>query len=248
MTKPKVVASIEARMGSSRLPGKILYDINGQPAIERLVNRLKLCKEIDEIIIATTDKEGDNKLAEWALQNQLHVFRGSEEDVLNRVVNAQKSLQSDIVVEITGDCILLDPNIIDLGVRTYLANDFDVVTNARIASYAQGLDVQVYSLEKLEYVEKNIEDPAVREHVSLFFYENPSLYTICNMIAPPQWERPQLRLQLDYQEDLMLIRELYKRIEPKCGYSFGVEKIIEELNSNPELEKINSSCIEKAVR
>jgi spore coat polysaccharide biosynthesis protein SpsF len=248
MIKPKVVASIEARMGSSRLPGKVLYDINGQPAIERLVNRLKLCKEIDEIIIATTDKDGDNELVEWAINNQLPVFRGSEDDVLNRVVNAQKSVKSDIVVEITGDCILLDPNIIDLGIRTYLANDFDVVTNARIASYAQGLDVQVYSLEIIEFVEKNIKDPAVREHVSLYFYENPNLYSVCNLIAPPQWERPKLRLQLDYQEDLMLIRELYKRLEPKWGYSFGVEKIIEELNSNPELEKINASCIEKAVR
>jgi spore coat polysaccharide biosynthesis protein SpsF len=248
MSKPKVVASIEARMGSSRLPGKVLYDINGKPAIERLVNRLRLCKEIDEIIIATTDKPGDDKLAEWAIQNQLPLFRGSEEDVLNRVVNAQQLLKSDIVVEVTGDCILLDPNIIDLGIRTYLANSFDVVTNARVASYAQGLDVQVYSLKILEYVEKNIQDPAVREHVSLYFYENPKLYSVCNMIAPPQWERPNLRLQLDYQEDLELIRELYRRLEPRWGYAFGVERIIDELNSDPNLEKINASCIEKAVR
>jgi spore coat polysaccharide biosynthesis protein SpsF len=248
MSKPKVVASIEARMGSSRLPGKVLYDINGKPAIERLVNRLQLCKEIDEIIIATTEKPGDDKLAEWAIQNKLPVYRGSEDDVLNRVVNAQQSLHSDIVVEVTGDCILLDPNIIDLGIRTYLANNFDVVTNARIASYAQGLDVQVYSLKILKLVEKTIHDPAVREHVSLYFYENPQLYSVCNMIAPPQWERPHLRLQLDYQEDLELIRELYHRLEPKWGFAFGVERIIDELNSDPDLEKINASCIEKAVR
>ena len=248
MSKPKVVASIEARMGSSRLPGKVLYDVNGKPAIERLVNRLRLCKEIDAIIIATTEKSGDDELVEWAIHNNLPVYRGSEDDVLNRVVNAQKSLKSDIVVEVTGDCILLDPNIIDLGIRTYLANDFDVVTNARVASYAQGLDVQVYSLKILEYVEKNIQDPAVREHVSLYFYENPQLYTVCNMVAPPQWERPNLRLQLDYQEDLELIRKLYHRLETKWGYAFGIEKIIDELNSDPNLEKINASCIEKDVR
>lgn len=248
MLKPKVVASIEARMGSSRLPGKVLYDIHGKPSIERLFNRLQLCKNLDSIILATTDKPIDDPLEAWAQNKNVAIYRGSENDVLNRVVEAQKSMNSDIVVEITGDCILLDPNIIDLGISTYLANNFDVVTNARIPSYAQGLDVQVYSLEILEHVEKTIFDPAVREHVSLYFYENPSLYKVCNLIAPPQWERPNLRLQLDYKEDLELIKTLYERIEPKLGYSFGVEAIIEELNSDPTLEEINKHCEEKPVR
>ncbi|CAM3457430.1 cytidylyltransferase domain-containing protein [Aquirufa ecclesiirivi] len=248
MSKPRVVASIEARMGSSRLPGKVLYDIYGKPSIERLISRLQLCKNIDSIILATTDKPGDDPLAEWAINNNIAIYRGSEDDVLNRVVEAQRSMNSDIVVEITGDCILLDPNIIDLGINTYLANKFDVVTNARIPSYAQGLDVQVYSLEILEQVEKTIFDPAVREHVSLYFYENPLIYSVCNLMAPPQWERPNLRLQLDYKEDLDLIKALFQRIEPRLGYSFGIEAIIEELNTDPTLEEINRHCEEKPVR
>ena len=248
MSKPRVVASIEVRMGSSRLPGKVLYDIHGKPSIERLINRLKLCNGLDAIVLATTDKPGDDPLADWAEKNNVSIFRGSEEDVLKRVVGAQQFMNSDIVVEITGDCILLDPNIIDLGIKTYLANEFDVVTNARLPSYAQGLDVQVYSLKILEHVEKTIFDSAVREHVSLYFYENPALYSVCNLIAPPQWERPNLRLQLDYQEDLHLIKALYQRLEPRFGYAFGVEAIIDELNADPTLEEINRFCKEKPVR
>lgn len=245
---PKVIASIEARMGSSRLPGKVLYDIHGRTALDRLYSRLKECKELSGIVLATTDKSNDDLLADWAVQNNIEVYRGSEDDVLNRVVNAQRYMESDIVVEITGDCILLDPAIIDLGIKTFLSNDCDLVTNCKIPSFPQGIDVQVFSLDNLEHVEKNINDPAVREHVSLYFYENPDKYRILNLLAPRQWERPALRLQLDYEEDLKLIRELYQRLEPLWGNSFGIDKIIQELNNHPFLEEINSSCIEKAVR
>lgn len=247
-SSPRIIASIEARMGSSRLPGKVLYDINGKTALDRLYSRLSECKELSGIVLATTDKQNDDQLAEWASENKIEVYRGSENDVLNRVVKAQQYMESDIVVEITGDCILLDPAIIDLGVKTFLSNDCDLVTNCNIPSFPQGIDVQVFSLKNLEYVEKSINDPAVREHVSLYFYENPDKYRILNLLAPQQWERPALRLQLDFAEDLILIRELYKRLEPAWGNSFGLDRIVQELNDNPFLEQINSNCIEKAVR
>src|SRR6266851_10076426 len=135
--RPRIVASIEARMRSSRLPGKVLADINGVPALTRLVRRLRRCHLLDDVVLATTVNTADGALVEWAEANGVAAYRGSEEDVLARVVEAHRQMGSDVVVEVTGDCTLLDPEIIDLGVATYLANRCDVVTNVRNPSFPQ---------------------------------------------------------------------------------------------------------------
>src|SRR5688500_15677756 len=201
---PRVVASIEARMGSSRLPGKVLADVCGVPALGRTVRRLARCGRLDHIVLATTTAAADDVLADWAAAQGLSCHRGSEDDVLARVVGAHRAANSDIIVEITGDCTLLDPEVIDLGIETFFANDCDVVTNARIPSYPQGADVQVFRLSDLEQVARTVDEPAVREHVSLHFYEHPDRYRIVHLIAPASWQAPDLRLQLDYDEDLRL--------------------------------------------
>ncbi len=243
-----IVASIEARMGSSRLPGKMMLDIEGKPAIARLLDRLRDCRRLTGIVLATTDNPLDDVLEEWAIQEGLTCYRGSEEDVLQRVVEAHKKTQSEIIVEVTGDCILMDPEVIDLGVETFLANDCDVVTNACVPSYPQGVDVQVFRAADLEKVAESINDSAVREHVSLHFYEHPLLYRVTNLIAPYTQQAPQLRLQLDYPEDLQLIREIYRQLESTFGPCFGVSQILDLLKRNPFLETINSHCKEKPVR
>jgi spore coat polysaccharide biosynthesis protein SpsF len=244
----KVVASIEARMGSSRLPGKVLMDVGGVPALTQLVSRLKQCQLIDDIVLATTVEKSDDALEEWATSEGVAVYRGSEEDVLARVVEAQQLMQSDIVVEITGDCPLLDPQVIDLGIETFFANECDVVTNVRIPSYPQGADVQVFRLSDLEYVAQNIFDPAVREHVSLYFYENSDRYRIINLIAPRSLQEPDLRFQLDYPEDLEFIRKVYASLEPIYGNRFGSVEILSLLKGDPSLHEINKYCEEKPVR
>jgi spore coat polysaccharide biosynthesis protein SpsF len=244
----KVVASIEARMSSSRLPGKVLADIYGRPALGRLVDRLRKCRLIDDIILATTTSPTDNILEDWAISEGLVVYRGSEDDVLDRVVGAHRVMGSDLVVEITGDCPLLDPDLIDLGVETYFANDCDVVTNTRVPSYPQGADVQVFELEALAEVASRISDPAVREHVSLYFYETPSKYRIIHLIADRLQHRPQLRLQLDYADDLAFVREVYKRLLPLHGEIFGVREILQLLEREPHLCDINADCLEKPLR
>jgi len=247
-SNPYIVASIEARMGSSRFPGKILADINGQPALTRLVNRLKRSKLINAIVLATTTRESDDQLVEWASNEDVSIYRGSEEDVLSRVVEAHHYMGSDIIVEVTGDCILLDPEIIDLGIETFLHHEYDVVTNVRYPSYPMGVDVQVFKKSLLSWVAENIADPAVREHVSLYFYEHPEAYRVHHLIAPSRWKAPDCRLQLDYAEDHQLISEIYHHLEPLFGDSFGVEEIIQFLKKNPDLIKINQHCIEKTIR
>lgn len=245
---PRVIASIEARMGSSRFPGKVLADINGQPALTRLVRRLRRSQKLDGVILATTVSPLDDAIEQWAAHEDVPCYRGSEEDVLNRVVQAQTLMRSDIVVEVTGDCVLLDAEIIDLGITTFLENECDVVTNARKLSFPLGMDVQVYRLRDLEEVERTSTDPAVREHVSLYFYEHPERYRVLHLFAPARWRAPEYRFQLDYPEDHRFIREVYLRLEPDYGDAFGVEEIMALLRREPALVNINRHCIEKSPR
>ncbi|MGE3538598.1 MAG: NTP transferase domain-containing protein [Candidatus Tectimicrobiota bacterium] len=245
---PRIVASIEARMGSSRLPGKVLADVCGQPALSRLLRRLQRCTMLHDIVLATSVAPADDALEAWARHEGIAVYRGSEEDVLARVVEAQRAMDSDLVVEITGDCILLDPEIIDWGVSMFLSNTCDVVTNARQPSFPMGVDVQVYPLQALADVACRVHDPAVREHVSLYFYEHPERYRILHLCAPARWYAPQCRLQLDYAADLQVITALYQRLEPVYGEAFGLETILATLCRDPALAALNQHCQEKAPR
>lgn len=245
---PHVVASIEARMGSSRFPGKVLADICGQPALTRLIRRLRRCKKLDGIILATSTSPKDDVLEKWAISEKFDFYRGSEEDVLQRVVEAHIKMNTDIIVEITGDCILLDPEIIDMGIQTFLENDCDVVTNALKASFPMGIDIQVFRFDDLRSIERSIWDQPVREHVSLYFFEHPGKYRFIHLFAPERWQAPTYRFQLDYPEDHKFICEVYQRLEPEFGDNFGIEEIMALIRREPELAEINRHCVEKSAR
>src|SRR5205814_6420261 len=135
------------------------YEIGGQPALTRLLRRLRRSTRLDSIVLATTVSPADDRLVEWATAEGIPVHRGSEEDVLQRVVDAHRAVESEVVVEITGDCVLLDPDVIDWGIETFLENDFDVVTNTRRPSFPAGADVQVFRLAALEQVAASVDDP-----------------------------------------------------------------------------------------
>lgn len=249
MTKRKIVASIEARMGSSRFPGKMMADVCGKPAIVRVFDRLRACQYVDNIVLATTGDAKDDILAQCAQEYGVSCHRGSEDDVLQRVVDAHIKMNSDIIVEVTGDCILLDIDVIDQGIRMFLENECDVVSNASKTSYPQGADVQVFRFADLKWVADHIQDAAVREHVSLYFYENPDKYRILHLMAPPRWSAPSQRTQLDYYEDLDFIKRVYEELEPRYGaINFGAREILELLCEKPEIQKINAHCTNKPVR
>ena len=235
-------------MGSSRLPGKVLLDVAGKPALTRLLDRLRRCTRIDDIVLATTTLSGDDVLEEWARSEGVQIFRGSEDDVLARVVGAHEALKGEIVVEVTGDCTLLDPEVVDMGVETFLANDCDVVNNFSYATYPEGIDVQVFRFSDLDHVSQTVGDPSVREHVSLFFYEHPELYRIVTLTAPEKWRGQGLRFQLDYPEDYTFISEIYRRLEPSHGAEFCLDDVMNLLRAEPQLLKINAHCREKAPR
>ncbi len=245
---PRVIASIEARMASSRLPGKVMMDVHGRPVIARIVDRLRRCRRIHGIVLATTTNSTDDVLSTWSKAAGVACHRGSDRDVLQRVVDAQHSMNSDIVVEVCGDTPLLDPGVIDRAVETFLDDDCDVVSNTWTPSFPQGIDAQVFRLSALEDVAATIDDPAVREHVSLYFYEHPERYRIHHLTAPPKWQAPELRLQLDYAEDLSFITRIYQRLEPAHGGTFGIDRVLELLAREPALAEINRHCRERPAR
>lgn len=245
---PKVVASIEARMTSTRLPGKVLADVAGRPALTRLLARLRRCTTLDDIVLATTVNPADDVLVDWAQREGVAVFRGSEDDVLGRVVAAQHSRQGEIVVEICGDCILTDPQIVDLGVTTFLAHDCALVSNNFEPGYPQGIAVDVARLTDLEAVARTVEDPVAHEHVLLYLFEHPEQYPAIHLQPPAVWRDPELRTQLDYPEDLRFIDAVYQRLEPRHGDDFGIRELLALVAREPALREINRQGAGKAVR
>jgi spore coat polysaccharide biosynthesis protein SpsF len=236
-------------MGSTRFPGKMLADVNGKSAMTRLMDRLQQCTLVDEIILATSVSPVDDPLDDWAKREGVAIYRGSEDDVLLRVIEAQRSTRADIVVEITGDCTLTDPDIVDVAVATYLENECDFVTNCEKNYYPPGMYAQVFSLAALEAIGQKVKDPAVREHVSLYFYEHPDEYRIIHLMSPPRWKLPDdCRIYLDYREDLEFIKAIYSRLEPEYGDQFRSEEIVALLKAEPELMNINRFCRNVPVR
>lgn len=222
----RVVASIEARMGASRLPGKVLADLAGKPALERMLDRVRLARSLDDVVIATSVAKADDRIEAWARTIGVACYRGSEDDVLARVVEAQRSMRAHTVVELCGDCPLIDPVVIDRAVARFAAGDCDLVTTTAPQSYPQGLDVEVFGLKALEAVASAGPSTEVREHVSLAFYRNPGRYRVANLDAPPAQRRPDLRLLLDYPQDLPFLSATYAALDRVHGLRFTTTELL----------------------
>lgn len=243
----KVVATIEARMTSSRLPGKILLPILGKPTLELLIERLLRVKRIDEIVVATTTNNSDDVVEELAHNLGVGCYRGSEDDVLDRVLKAARLYQADIIVEITADCPLIDPETIDILLDIYLRNSYDYVSNTLKQTYPNGLDSQVFSLKTLEEVASLTQDPVDHEHVSLYIYEHPEHYSLYNLESKLDERYWDLRLTVDTKEDFDLIKNIFEELYPH-NPSFNLDDILNYLDHNPQLLNINKHIEQKQVR
>ena len=242
-------------MGSSRLPGKVLMELDGKPALQILTERLSCSKYIDEIIIATTVNPGDDKIAEFGKENNIPVFRGSEEDVLGRVVGAVESVNGDIIVEITGDCPLMDPEVIDNVLDAYFDNypDYDYVTNigyvkGHVREIPLGMDVRVFTYKDLKFISEITDDPEDREHVSLYFFRTgKDKYKLYNVSIPDKWKRDyNPRLCLDTKEDFEVLKIVYESLI-KVKKDFNLEDILNFTDRNKEVVRINSEVKQKTV-
>ena len=236
----KIAATIQARMGSTRLPGKVLKTIIGKPMLALLVERIRQSILIDEIIIATTKGPQDDAIEDLARKIGVSCYRGSENDVILRIVETLKAYDVDINVEFMADNPIPDPFLVDSVIGFYLKNSdkYDYVTNALKTTYPPGAEVFVYPSKILYDAEKKVTDPALREHVGIHIYQHPERYRIFNLEAPPWFYYPDIHLEVDTQEDFDVIKAIYEHFY-KDNPGFSLLQVIDFLKANPDLATHN---------
>ncbi len=242
----KVVASIEARTGSTRLPGKVLKEIMGVPMLGLMIERVKKASLVDEVVIATSDHPKDDVLESMAKTFGVKCYRGSEDDVLKRVLDAATSVQADHIVELWGDTPLMDPKIIDDGIKLYMNSDFDCVGTLE-KLYPWGMCLLVFPTKVLAEVDAITQDPIDRENVSNYIYEHPAKYKLSNLPCPAHLKRPEVRLTVDELPDFEFVTKIFEALRPKNPY-FDTQDILKFLDANPDLLEINSAVRQKKLR
>src|SRR2546427_4884432 len=245
----RIVSTIEARMTSTRLLGKSVKEIIGRPMLGLLVERIKHCKKIDQIVIATTDNPSDDIIEELAKKMSVGCFRGSEDDVLDRVLSAAKSFGADIILELWGDSPLMDSYILDNIVEYYLQNDFDCVGTTLPnfpKTFPLGLSALIFSTKILEDVDRITQNPVDRENVSNYIYEHSEIYEIAQLPCPPELNYPDIRLTVDEQKDFELIRIIFENFYP-TNPNFSASDAIKFLNANPEIRDLNRDVMQRKL-
>jgi len=238
----RVNAIIEARMGSSRLPGKTMMEIIGSPSIQLLIDRLRRAKRLDTIILATTTNSEDDTIEKFCHDYGVVCFRGSSEDVLGRVYHAAKKYGTDVVVEVTGDCPLLDPHLIDDCIDLFLKSNYDYLSNFIVQSYPPGIDVQIFSFMVLEEINLLAQGEKLREHVTLYILKHPERYEMHNVTAPLEFHYPDWHLELDEDKDYQLIKKIYETLYP-ANPMFETAEIVNVLKTHPEWLDINRDVV-----
>jgi len=236
---PRICATIEARMTSARLPGKVLLDAAGKPMLERMIERVKRVPSLDGVIVATTINPSDDPIVALAERAGVAVFRGSEEDVMSRVLGAAQTHGVDVIVELTGDCPVIDPALIERVIEAYHSSGVDYCSNILTRDYPIGMDTQVFGTHVLADAFSRTDHPSDREHVSLFIYRHPELYRLHNVPADPRHQLPHLRLTLDTTEDLRLLRAIFEELLP-IHSDFGLDEILDLLRRRPEMQRANA--------
>lgn len=246
MSGPRICATIEARMTSSRLPGKVLADCVGKPILELMVERLKRVPSLDGIVIATTINREDDPVADLAARLGVACFRGSEHDVLDRVLKAAQASGIDIIVETTGDCPCIDPDVIESCIAAYRTAGVDYVSNVIERTYPVGMDTQVFATDLLSDVANRTDDATDREHVSRYIYHHPERYSLKNVVAPPSLTAPDIHVTLDTPEDLRLIRAIFEALYPTRP-DFSLADILALLREYPALGAVNADVARTIV-
>lgn len=233
----KVLSILQARTSSSRLPGKVLMPILGKPMLFLHIERLRRCREFDQLVVATSIDPSDEALAAACESRGIACFRGSLNDVLDRFVQAARPYQPDTVVRLTGDCPLADPRVIDDVIRYFHAGDYDYVSNCVPPTFPDGLDVEVMRFSCLEQAHREAVLPSQREHVTLFLRTHPERYRLGNYTA--YVDRSTMRWTVDEPEDFEFVRQVYEKLYPLSS-AFTTQDILDLLENEPALQRINA--------
>lgn len=240
--KMKIIAIIQIRLGSTRLPRKAMLKILDKPIIWHIYNRLKFCHNLDEIVISTGASKNNFEIYDFAKKNNFLIFEGSETDLIDRLYQTAKKFQASAIVRITGDSPLVDPEIVDQVVSTFKnsSNEFDIVSNCKKPSFPYGLEVEIFSIESLKKMWLQIKKPEIREWFPLFIEKNPELFKILNISNSQDLSK--FRWTLDYEEDYEFIKTIYQHLYSKKRV-FVMKDILELIKMNPKIIKINEKYV-----
>ena len=243
MSRQRVVIIVQARMGSSRLPGKVLMDLHGRPLLERQIERLRRSQTADAIVIATSTHARDDAIAEVAEGLGVGLFRGHEDDVLARYVGAADAFGADVVVRVTADCPLIDPEVLDRCVTRLLDDDdLDYVSNTLQRTYPRGLDVEVLRRGVLDIANDEAADPDDREHVTRFVWRQPERFRLEGEADGE--DHSALRWTVDTQEDLDVVRAVYDDLYPERP-DFGYADALAHAAEHPDVHARNRHVRQK---
>ena len=225
-------------MGSNRLPGKVLMKIDEKTILEYVLNQLSSCTLLDEIIVNTTTLSEDTQIVECAKKMNVNFFRGSEKNVLDRYYQCAKNFSIDIIVRITSDNPLIDPNIVDDAIKIFKENSYDYVTNCRQRTFPYGTEVEVFTFKALEQCWKNAKKPSELEHVTPYIYNNSDKFIIHDLLNAKNLSN--LRWTVDRANDLELVRILASKIQKR---PILMKDILKIFSKEPNLENINKNNI-----
>ena len=238
------IAIVQARMGSTRLPGKVLSDLCGTPMLRRVVDRTRRAKLLDDVVIATTDEPQDAAIVDFCQQHDIAHFAGSHHDVLDRYYQAAKKFGADAVVRITSDCPLIDPAVIDVVIRKFRVcswNDY-VSCIVEPRAFPRGLDTEAFSFSALETAWQEAKDDACREHVTQYFLRNPKQFEVDGVYSFTNYSS--LRWTVDTPEDLQLAETIYRHF----GHdAFSWKDVLHAYDEHPEWRDINAHIEQKKV-
>jgi spore coat polysaccharide biosynthesis protein SpsF len=238
-----IVAIIQARLGSTRTPGKTMKLIADKPLLEYSVERAKQARYVDKVIVATTTSDKDNLISEWCKEKGIASFRGSEDDVLDRYFQTASYFKADIIVRITSDCPFVDPQIIDLLILTLKVFGADYASNRiKKRTWPHGLDTEIFTYEALNNAWKDAREEREREHVTPYIIGHPELFKLIEV--PLEEDLSRYRLTVDYPEDLEFTRII---VEKYNANKMNWREIIDFLKKYPELVEINASRLDSRL-
>jgi spore coat polysaccharide biosynthesis protein SpsF len=242
----KIVAIVQARMGSSRLPGKVLREIAGKPMLVHVLERASAVRSIDQVVVATTTEASDNAIENLCLEKGYACFRGNLHDVLDRFYQAAKQFHADVIVRLTADCPLLDAAVVEKTVQGFIDSNADFAANRLPPpfkrTYPIGLDTEVCSFAALQRAWTEATEKYEREHVMPYLYQVEDRFKVVRVENEKDYGS--WRLTVDTQEDLDLVRIIFDHFKEK---PFGWMNVIQYLEAHPEIAKINADVIHKTV-
>ena len=248
----KTVAIVQARTGSTRLPGKVLLPLAGRPVLWHLVQRLNRARTLDTTVIATSELKQDDPIAEAAETWGINCYRGSRTDVLARHYEAAATQNADTIVRIPADKPLVHPALVDQAVHHHLRAKADYTSNTPSSwptdmTFPFGLEVEVVSWIALASAHESATKPEDREHVLPFIYQRPAMFKIERIVIPMELARPEFRLALDTPEDYQLLTGVYQALWTKDNPILSVDSVLAFLDSHPEIATLNAEAVQKGV-